>query len=200
MQRGLVGSEMCIRDSINAEYMGPVKFIKMKQGTEPAEFWTLFPNAPEERYQHVTEWDELLEDLNIAEKKRPKDKPQVYSMNKATIVCDKEEEDLEEKRANKPRFYTFPKSEEFITIFDIEDFSPDIFAVLCLPKDHQAYVWKGEDFSGQESETQEFLSAVTKHCWDSVPASSIKTQELAESDLDSLDWLFNQKIHHIIHF
>eukprot|EP00831_Metopus_contortus_P017358 TRINITY_DN17318_c0_g1_i1.p1 TRINITY_DN17318_c0_g1~~TRINITY_DN17318_c0_g1_i1.p1 ORF type:complete len:140 (-),score=34.02 TRINITY_DN17318_c0_g1_i1:145-564(-) len=28
MQRGLVGSEMCIRDSINAEYMGPHKMAK----------------------------------------------------------------------------------------------------------------------------------------------------------------------------
>eukprot|EP00831_Metopus_contortus_P060574 TRINITY_DN52478_c0_g1_i1.p1 TRINITY_DN52478_c0_g1~~TRINITY_DN52478_c0_g1_i1.p1 ORF type:complete len:152 (-),score=29.41 TRINITY_DN52478_c0_g1_i1:55-510(-) len=30
MQRGLVGSEMCIRDSINAEYMGKIKMSKMQ--------------------------------------------------------------------------------------------------------------------------------------------------------------------------
>eukprot|EP00831_Metopus_contortus_P064029 TRINITY_DN570_c0_g1_i1.p1 TRINITY_DN570_c0_g1~~TRINITY_DN570_c0_g1_i1.p1 ORF type:complete len:247 (-),score=40.62 TRINITY_DN570_c0_g1_i1:53-793(-) len=33
MQRGLVGSEMCIRDSINAEYMGITKTAKVVGGT-----------------------------------------------------------------------------------------------------------------------------------------------------------------------
>eukprot|EP00831_Metopus_contortus_P039687 TRINITY_DN31095_c0_g1_i3.p3 TRINITY_DN31095_c0_g1~~TRINITY_DN31095_c0_g1_i3.p3 ORF type:complete len:131 (+),score=42.67 TRINITY_DN31095_c0_g1_i3:176-568(+) len=34
MQRGLVGSEMCIRDSINAEYMGKQRNMETKKQTQ----------------------------------------------------------------------------------------------------------------------------------------------------------------------
>eukprot|EP00831_Metopus_contortus_P013954 TRINITY_DN15717_c0_g1_i1.p1 TRINITY_DN15717_c0_g1~~TRINITY_DN15717_c0_g1_i1.p1 ORF type:complete len:126 (+),score=44.29 TRINITY_DN15717_c0_g1_i1:78-455(+) len=42
MQRGLVGSEMCIRDSINAEYMGSYKSVTLESMAQSFGISTVF--------------------------------------------------------------------------------------------------------------------------------------------------------------
>lgn len=80
----------------------------IKQGAEPSDFWLLWnlKSEPEVKYQQNSDWDVWFEDVEVAEKNKPNEKPLVYTMNKTKLAPSGDDEELQKLREQKPRLYT----------------------------------------------------------------------------------------------
>jgi len=106
----------------------PEKIVIIEQGSEDAQFWSLFFNGKplpptNELYGNVAEWNNLfidIENINFT-----KAAPVVNQMQDYRDI-------VEEEQKMKPKLYVYPNWREPTTVFDFEDLQEDSFLVLCV--------------------------------------------------------------------
>lgn len=161
---------------------------RISQGKETPEFWALWglSSEPELKYRVNPDWDFWFADVETAEKTRPKDgRPLVYTIGRTKQMAAKEDEELQRMRELKPRLYTYPKGQEFSTVFDFEDLTENSLICLCDKGKHRLYVWKGIDFESAEEVVNKFVGEVKAHCWTAAEHPVEQIEQTQESQSDS---------------
>lgn len=120
----------------------------LEEDQEPQEFWDLWPSkSSKPRILQNPEWNKWYIDFISNQ-----------DMQGSSSSRDLKDTSVTEKNGSKPLLYIFPKFDQPLTFFYLEDLEESTFCILChnSEKEKKCFLWKGNDYE-EDREVSLFL-------------------------------------------